>query len=981
MGVVYKAEDIKLKRIVALKFLPPEFTRDPDAKQRLIHEARAASALDHPNICTIFETDETEDGHVFICMAYYKGETLKQRIDRTPMSLDEATGIALQIARGLSKAHKQGITHRDIKPANILITEEGQAKILDFGLAKSVGQTKLTRAGTTVGTVAYMSVEQARGDEVDHRSDIWSLGVVLYEMITGQLPFKGEYEPAIIYSILNEEPVSLTSVKPEAPVEVEWITKKAVQKDLSNRYQDIDELISDLKTLRKETEIPSGIEPPSRIEPPRTPVDLAARKKLVKKIALPAGAAVVLAIAFLVLRPYIFGGGAPVEPKPIAVVSFENQTGDPAFDYLQDAIPNLLITSLEQSRDLRVATMERLHDLLQQIGKPEVTTIDAELGFELCKMDGIEAVVVGSFTKAGDIFATTVKVMDVENKSLLRSVSSRGEGVGSILEVQIDELSKEIARGIGLAERKVRASSVRIAEATTSSMDAYNYFLRGRAEYEKFYYADALVFLKKAVELDSTFAVAHLYSAWAYNDLGNSSERDRAFEKAKASSKKVSDKEKLYIEAAYAKEIEDNPDKRLGILTSMTKRYPKEKRVHYTLASHYWGMKSYAEAIDEYRKALDLDPNFGPAINQLAYTYAETGNFEQALEYFKQYASVSPGDANPFDSMGDIHLRMGDLDDAIARYKEATEVKPEFGSDWKVGYVYALKEDYTEALRWIEQYIARAASPGRKAEGNLWKAFYSYWLGSTTRSMAALGTAEKLADEIGNERLRAAAGWMKGWIHYDRGELELSRQHFKAWYDVSARYQSADIDFYTAEYRFYVGLVDVKAGRMDAARSALAEMKTLQPKVHPGVADWIAFYQGILEGELLLKTDSLPKAVAVCENMLPWQLPSMASSNIISYNLPFLKDVLARAYDKRENLNAAVAEYERLVTFDRSRKCRQLVHPLYHYRLAKMYEKRREGDKAAGQYRTFLRLWQNADRGTPEVTDARQRVAALGGRV
>ncbi|MCI0559585.1 MAG: serine/threonine protein kinase, partial [Nitrososphaera sp.] len=192
MGVVYKAQDLKLDRFVALKFLPPHLSADEDEKKRFIHEAKAASALDHPNICAIYEIDETEDGQMFIAMAYYEGETLKKKIERGPLPIDQTIDLAIQIAQGLAKAHKHGITHRDIKPANVMITNEGVAKIVDFGLAKLAGQTKLTKSGMTVGTVAYMSPEQARGEEVDHRTDIWALGVVLYEMITGQLPFKGE---------------------------------------------------------------------------------------------------------------------------------------------------------------------------------------------------------------------------------------------------------------------------------------------------------------------------------------------------------------------------------------------------------------------------------------------------------------------------------------------------------------------------------------------------------------------------------------------------------------------------------------------------------------------------------------------------------------------------------------------------------------------------------------------------------------------
>jgi pentatricopeptide repeat protein len=276
MGVVYKAEDLKLKRIVALKFLPADLTRDPEAKERFIQEAQTASALDHPNICTIFEIDETEDGQIFITMAYYEGETLKKKIERGPLKLDEAIDIAIQVAQGLSRAHESDIIHRDIKPANIMITDRGEVKIVDFGLAKLAGQTKITKTGTTLGTVAYMSPEQARGEEVDHRTDIWSLGVVLYEMVTGQLPFRGEYEQTVMYSIFNKEPEPITSIRPEIPQQLDWVLEKAIAKSQEERYQNFEEFIRDLISEEEKEQFRPG-------EPPLPPFLIKAKDEFVEE--------------------------------------------------------------------------------------------------------------------------------------------------------------------------------------------------------------------------------------------------------------------------------------------------------------------------------------------------------------------------------------------------------------------------------------------------------------------------------------------------------------------------------------------------------------------------------------------------------------------------------------------------------------------------------------------------------------------------
>ncbi|MBW2037833.1 MAG: serine/threonine protein kinase [Deltaproteobacteria bacterium] len=358
MGVVYKAEDTKLKRIAALKFLPPELSRDSEAKERFIYEAQTASALDHNNICTIYEIDETNYGQMFIAMAYYECETLKEKIERGPLKLEEALNIAVQIAQGLAKAHEQGIVHRNIEHANAHVTKDDVVKILDFGLAKLGGQAKLTKEGTTLGTVAYMSPEQACGEEIDHRTDIWSLGVVLYEIITGQLPFKGEYEQAVVYSILNVDPEPITGMRAGVPMELERITNKALAKSPDERYQHADEMLTDLRSLSKglETAVITQTAKVDKNEP---------KKEWFARISILFGIVLLLALVFLFLRPHLFKPMLVSEPTPIAVISFENQTGDKTYDCLCKAIPNLLITSLEQSRYLCVTTWERMYDLLK----------------------------------------------------------------------------------------------------------------------------------------------------------------------------------------------------------------------------------------------------------------------------------------------------------------------------------------------------------------------------------------------------------------------------------------------------------------------------------------------------------------------------------------------------------------------------------------------------------------------------------------
>lgn len=371
MGVVYKAEDTKLKRTVALKFLPPELTRDPEAKARFIREAQAASSFDHPNICTIYEINETEPapgepgGQLFIVMACYEGEILKLKIEKGRLKIEEAIDYTIQIAQGLARAHEEGIIHRDIKPANIIITNRNEVKILDFGLAKLVGQVQLTKDSSTLGTVAYMSPEQVSGKEVGHRSDIWSLGVVLYEMLSGQPPFKGDYEQAVMYAILNEEPQPLNAKEKKFSAEIEKILSRALNKNPQERYANVAEILDELDGIQDQTKIKKN---ELKTAKPKNP-----RKRLVYFAS-----GIILMLLILISRLLLYPTSEPEESiKSLAVLPFSNIGNDAETDYLGFSLANQIIgdltylknitvrpsTSIEKYKDQSVDPIEAANEL------------------------------------------------------------------------------------------------------------------------------------------------------------------------------------------------------------------------------------------------------------------------------------------------------------------------------------------------------------------------------------------------------------------------------------------------------------------------------------------------------------------------------------------------------------------------------------------------------------------------------------------
>jgi len=401
--------------------------------------------------------------------------------------------------------------------------------------------------------------------------------------------------------------------------------------------------------------------------------------------------------------------------------------------------------------------------------------------------------------------------------------------------------------------------------------------------------------------------------------------------KAKSLFQKATEKENLYIDAAYAFNIERNQEKYIRILNKLAEKYPKEKQVHFWLGYYYHGAQNLNEAIEEYNKGLELDPDDGPLLNQLGYIYSQLREYERAMEYFQRYASLSPGDANPFDSMGDMYFFQGKLDDAIAKYKEALEVEPAFLSKGKIGYVYALKENYSEALRLIEQYTAEASMPGIEADGHLLKGFHYFWLGRFKEALINLQKAAELAKSTENKDQEALAHWINGWMHYDRGEFDLCWKEFD--FDIE------DIPQFTPYLKalksYSLGLVNLKEGKTESAKSKLLEIESYIKK-GSYFKDWIRSRYDLLLGEVLLAEGSIEKAVTICENIsLSNKAPAPHFTELlICYNVPFLKDVLAKAYLKNGDLDKAISEYEKLIIFDPKKEGRFLIHPKYHYMLA-----------------------------------------------
>jgi len=971
MGRVYKVYDTEVREKLALKLLNPEIASEERTIERFRSELRLARTISHRNVCRMHDLGR-EGSTYFITMEYVPGEDLKSLIHRIgALPVGKAVSIARQVCDGLEEAHRVGVVHRDLKPQNIMIDRDGNARIMDFGIARSVRGKGLTGADVLIGTPEYMSPEQVDGKEAGPRADLYSLGIVLFETLTGRLPFEGDTALSVAVKQKSEAPPDPRSLNSQIPEELARLVLRCLEKPAEKRPAGAGELSAGLALIEKA--LPATTTPIA-LRKPVTSKQITVRLPS-KKVWIPAAIGLLalgaLAVWQLLPRP-------ESARRSIAVMGFRNQTGDGSFDILQETIPNLLITSLEQSGRFRVTTWQQLKDLLRQAGGGEQAALDEAACFEICRKEGIEALAVGFFAKAGETFVTDVKVLEAASKRSLRTARSRGEGPGSILKTQIDEISRSICRGRGLAALKIEKAPPKIIDVTTSSLDAYQAYLRGRDQIERFFGVEARRSLEKAISLDPEFAVAYLYLAKAHIELGDRKAQDEALEKARQLAARASEKERLYIEAAYAGAVKRDGQERRRLLEELVAKYPGEKDAYYDLGRSYGSAKQYPQALANLEKALALDPDFGLALNEAAYTCLKMGQPAKAIPYLERYAAANPGDPNPRDSIAEMHMRTGRLDDAVAKYKEVLASHPDFHLSWaSLAYVYALQENYPEALRCLDELVARAPAGSAKWMSIWLRAYILDFLGQWDRAGADMRGLKAQAERGGDEFGLMVTNWMLAFVHIDQGEFDEAGRSLDAFVDINTKRNPTRQSMTGTMKAIMRARVDIARGRPASARTTLAEAEPLAAGLDPSVNDDLILQRAVTEAEAALAAGRVDEAIAIAEGLTLRPFITMRIADISSYNQPFLKDVLARAYWKRGDLDRAAAEYRKLLTVDPLNQIRYLMSPLYHYRLGRVLEEKGDLAGARAEYAKFLEGWKDADASHPELADARRRLASL----
>jgi serine/threonine protein kinase/Tfp pilus assembly protein PilF len=964
MGRVYKVLDKETDEKMALKLIKPEIASDKTMIERFRNELTTARKIGHRNVCRMYDLNKEKDNY-YITMEFVSGGDLKKLIRRTKqLAVGTAISIAKQICNGLKEAHSLGIVHRDLKPNNIMIDDDGIVRIMDFGIARAIKEKGITGAGVMIGTPEYMSPEQVEAKEVDQRSDIYSLGIILYEMLTGRIPFEADSPFAVGVKHKSETPKNPKEFNPQIPDDLANVILRCLEKEKASRYQSAGEVKFELESIEQGLPTTDLVVPKKKM---LTSEEITVQFRM-KKIFIPAFVVIAIAITALILwNPWSKRAPIPMSSdKPsLAVLYFKNNTGDKNYDHWRSALSDLLISDLAQSKYIRVMGGDKLYNILEQLNLLDADSYSSVDLKKISERGGVNHLLLGNLTKAGDNFRINITLQDADTGEMIGSDSIDGKGEASIISM-VDELTMGIKRNFKLSNIQIKSDIDReIGEVTTKSSEAYKYYHEGIKHDLKGDYPKVIEYMEKAVAIDPDFASAYHAMSWAYGNQGYRSEEKKFLKKAMDLSDRLSDREKYNIQGGYyLNQGERYYDEAIRVYEKLLDLYPDDLTGNNNLGNVYFRTDEWDKAIERYEACLKFGGTDVVFYDSLAGNLMRKGLLDNARQVLEQYLNNVSANAFIHDSLAVNYRFQGKYELALAELDKAQSLDPDrYQSMIRKGDVYVCMGDLKKAEGEYKKLLQR-----KEAMANFQSRERLGWLN-------LLKGRFKDARKIGQERLEYAERlsqrtWMRNTImDLSYVERRLGRPD-QALELLKKRWNSAVENEDFVSQRNTLLFMGITYLELKSIEEALKTADKLKMMIEQGMNRKFISRYYYLMGMIELERNNYTKAIEFFKQASPL-LSATTDVRLI------LAASTALAYFKAGDLENARQEYERFISLPIGRLGYGDVYAKSFYMLGIIDEQQGNKIQAADYYEQFLDLWKDADPGLPELEDARKRLAGL----